>query len=116
MDVKTQLMDDLRQATRERDAARVSAIRMLRAAIQSLEIARTDPKDPKHGQPIVDGDILAAIQREVNQRREALDFARRAGREDLIAKEEQALSIMQGYLPQELLRDEIAAEVQALIS
>ena len=115
MDIKTQLMEDLRQATRDRDADRVSAIRMLRAAIQSLEIARTDPKDQKHGQPVTEGDVLAAVQREVNQRKEALDFARKAGREDLIAKEEQALALMQVYLPKELSREEIIAEVQALI-
>src|SRR5688572_3170518 len=104
-------MDDLRQASRDRDAERVSAIRMLRAALQTLEIARTDPKDPKHGEPVTETDYLMAIQREVNQRREALDFARKAGREDLIAKEEQVVALMQRYLPQALSREEIVAEV-----
>lgn len=116
MDLKQQLMDDLRQASRERDPVRVSAIRMLRAAIETLEIGRTDPKDPKHGQPVVEQDIVVALQREVNQRREALDFARRADRADLVAKEEQTLAIMTGYLPRELSRDEIVAEVGGLIA
>lgn len=116
MDLKEQLMVDLRQASRERDTVRVSAIRMLRAAIETLQIGRTDPKDPKHGQPVVEGDIVVAIQREVNQRREALDFARRADRADLVAKEEQTLAVMTRYVPKELSRDEIVAEVEGLIA
>jgi uncharacterized protein YqeY len=116
MDLRQQLVDDLRQAARDKDAVRVSAIRMLRAAIQTLEIARTDPKDPKHGEPVSDQDLVVAVQKEVNQRKEALEFAQKAGRHDLIAKEEQTLAIMQGYLPRALTREEITAEVQQLIA
>ena len=116
MDLKERLMSDLQQASRERATDRVSAIRMLRAAIQSLEIARTDPKDLKHGQPITEADLLAVIQKEVSQRREALEFAERAGRADLVEKEQRALSFMEPYLPRALSREEIAAEVQPLIA
>src|SRR5581483_7520236 len=112
MGLKDQLMEDLREASKERDAERVSAIRMLRAAIQTIEIARTDPKDRRHGEPIEESDLVAAIQREVNQRREALDFAQKAGRTDLVAKEERTLGIMERYLPKELSREEIVAEVE----
>jgi uncharacterized protein len=114
--VKEQLVEDLREATSARDAARVSAIRMLRAAIQTAEIARTDPKDRNHGKPMEEGDYIAAIQREANQRREALDFAEKARREDLIAKEREALAVIERYLPRELSRQEIAAEVGPLIA
>jgi uncharacterized protein YqeY len=116
MDLKQQLMDDLREASRERNQARVSAIRMLRAAIQTLEIARTDPKDAKHGQPVTEADLIVAIQKEVNQRRETVDFARKGRRDDLVAQEELTIAIMEGYLPRSLSREEIAAEVQSLIS
>jgi uncharacterized protein YqeY len=116
MDLKQQLADDLRTATRAHDALRLSAIRMLRAAIQTLEIARTDPKDPKHGEPVTEQDLVVAIQKEVNQRKEALEFAQKAGREDLITKEEQTIAVMQGYLPRALSREEIAAEVKELMA
>jgi uncharacterized protein YqeY len=116
MDVKQQLETDLREAAREKDAERLSAIRMLRAAIQTLEIARTDPKDPKHGQPVTEQDYIVAIQREVNQRKESLDFAQKAGREDLIAKEQRTLDVMQVYLPKALTREEIAGEVKTLVA
>jgi len=116
MDVKQQLETDLREAARQKDAERLSAIRMLRAAIQTLEIARTDPKDPKHGEPVTEQDYIVAIQKEVNQRKESLDFAQKAGREDLIAKEQRTLDVMQAYLPKALTRDEIEAEVKTLIA
>jgi uncharacterized protein len=116
MDVKQQLVDDLRTASRDKDQARVSAIRMLRAAIQTLEIARTDPKDPKHGQPVTETDLVMAIQKEVNQRRETVDFARKGGRDDLVAQEERTIAIMEQYLPRALSREEIAAELQPLIA
>ncbi len=116
MDLKQQLIEDLREATREHDQTRVSAIRMLRAAIQTLEIARTDPKDPKHGQPVTEADLVVAIQKEVNQRRETLEFARRAGRDDLVAQEERTIATMERYLPRPLTREEIAAEVAPLIA
>ena len=116
MDVKQQLEADLREAAREKDAERLSAIRMLRAAIQTLEIARTDPKDAKHGQPVTEQDYIVAIQKEVNQRKESLDFAQKAAREDLIAKEQRTLDVMQAYLPKALTREEISAEVKELVA
>ena len=116
MDLKQRLVDDLKTATREHDQARVSAIRMLRAAIQTLEIARTDPKDPKHGQPVTEADLVVAVQKEVNQRRETLDFARKGGRDELAAQETQTIAIMEEYLPRALSREEIAVELQPLIA
>jgi uncharacterized protein len=114
--VKEQLMSDLQEAMKARDADRVSAIRMLRAAIERMEMDRTDPKDPHHGEPIEETDRVGAVQREVKQRRESLEFAQKAARADLVAKEEQALAIMERYLPRELSREEIAAEVEPLIA
>ena len=115
MGVREQLEADMRDAMRARDADRLSAIRMLRAAIQTAEIARTDAKHPKHGQPMTETDDLAAVDHEVKQRREARDFAERASRADLVAKEDAAIHVMEAYLPQQLSRDEIEAEVRALI-
>jgi len=114
--LKEQLLSDLQTAMKAHEADRVSAIRMLRAAIERMEIARTDPKDPNHGKPVEETDRVMAIQREVSQRRESLDFAQKASRADLVAKEELALSIMEPYLPRELSRDEVATEVHELIA
>jgi uncharacterized protein len=116
MGLKEQLSDDLKTAMRARDERRVSAIRMLRAAIGNLEIARTDRKNPQYGQPVTETDLVATVQKEANQRREALQFAEQAGRDDLAQKERAELAVVESYLPRQLTRDEIRAEVEQLVA
>ena len=116
MALKEQLTDDLKTAMKARDERRVSAIRMLRAAINNFDIARTDRKNPQFGKPIVEEDYVGVLQKELNQRREALQFAKQADRPDLIEKEQTEIAILESYLPRQLTRDEIRAEVEQLIA
>ena len=116
MALKEQLESDLKQAMRARDERRVSAIRMLRAAIGNFEIARTDRKNPQFGKPIAEEDLVGVLQKELNQRRESLHFAQQANREDLIAKERTEIAILEAYLPKQLSREEIRTEVEALVA
>ena len=109
MGLKERLEADLKEAMRAREERRLSAIRMLRHAIGSLEIARTDRKNPQFGKPVTEEDLVAAVQKEASQRREALQFARQAGRQDLIDKELAELAFVESYLPKQLTRDEIRA-------
>jgi len=116
MGLKDRLADDLKGAMKARDERRVSAIRMMRAAIGNYEIARTDRKNPQFGKPITEEDLVSVVQRELNQRREALQFAKQANRADLVEKEQTEIDILEGYLPKQLSRDEIRAEVEQLIA
>jgi uncharacterized protein len=116
MALKEQLAADLKVAMKARDERRVSAIRMLRAAIENYEIARTDRKNPQYGKTIAEGDLVGVLQRELNQRREALQFAQQAGRQDLVDKERTEIGVLEAYLPPQLTRDEIQAEVEQLIA
>jgi uncharacterized protein YqeY len=113
--LKEQLESDMRAALRARDQRRLSAIRMLRAAIANFQIARTDRKHPQFGQPVTEEDLVGVLRKELNQRREALQFARQANRPDLIEKERAELAALEPYLPQQLTRDEIRAEVTPLV-
>ncbi|MEA2641867.1 MAG: uncharacterized protein QOF51_3261 [Chloroflexota bacterium] len=116
MGVREQLEADMKDAMRARDSERLTAIRMLRAAIQNEEIARTDADHEKHRQPMSEEDMQAVVEREVKQRRDSLDFARKANRDDLVQKEEAGLEIIEGYLPNRpLSRAEIEAEVRGLM-
>ena len=63
MALKEQLAADLKDAMKARDERRVSAIRMMRAAIENYEIARTDRKNPQYGKPIAEGDLIGVLQR-----------------------------------------------------
>ena len=116
MGLKERLESDMREALRARDQRRLSAIRMLRAAIANYEIARTDRKHPQFGQPIAEEDLLGVLRKELNQRREALQFAEQANRPDLVEKERAELAALEPYLPRQLTRDEIRAEVEQVIA
>ncbi len=114
--VKDRLAEDVKTAMRARDQRRVSAIRMLRAAITTMEMSRTDRKDPKYGQPVLETDILAVIQKEIAQKRETIHFAQVGNRTELLEKEQLELDVMQEYLPQQLTREEIRAVVDEIIT
>ena len=116
MAIKDRLEADLREAMRARDQRRMGVVRMLRAAVTNFEIARTDRKNPQFGQPITEEDYVSVVRKELNQRREALEFAKKAGRADLIEKEEGELGIVEGYLPRQMSREEIRAAVEPLVA
>lgn len=101
------LMEDLKGAMRAHDERRVSAIRMVRNAIKNAEIDKRGPLD--------DVAVAEILAREVRVRREAIEEARKAGRADVVEKEEAGLAIVLQYLPQQLSREEIAAEARKVI-
>jgi uncharacterized protein YqeY len=100
---------------RTKDADRLRALRLLRASIQNLEVARTDAKHPQHGQAVTEEDLLGVVQKEIKQRQDSIDQFSKGNRADLVAKEQGEIEVLQGYLPAQMARGEIAAHVQALI-
>ncbi len=105
--LKQKLVDDLKQAMRERDKVKGLVIRLAMAAIKNAEIARQADLD--------DGDVLGIIAKEVRQRRESIEAFRQGNRQDLVAQEEAELAILQGYLPQQMTREEIMTEARRVI-
>lgn len=116
MGLKERLEADLKEAMKARDERRVGAIRMLRANIANYEIARTDRKNPDYGKPITEEDLLGVLRKELSQRREALQFAEQAGRSNLVEKEQAELAALEPYMPRQLDKDEIRAEVEPLVA
>ena len=105
--LKQKLTDDLKQAMRDRDKVKLSVIRLVMAAIKNAEIARQTTLD--------DADILGIIAKEARQRRESVEAFRQGNRQDLVAQEEAELTVLQGYLPQQMSREEIIAEARRVI-
>ena len=114
--IAQRLSEDVKDAMRARDERRLSAIRMLRAAIKNLEISRSDRKDAKYGQEVTEADVVAVVQKEITQKRETIHFAEIGNRAELLEKERAELAIMEIYLPKMLTRDEIRAAVDAIIT
>ncbi len=105
--LKQKLADDLKQALRGGDTVRRSVIRLVMAAIKNAEIARQSSLD--------DADILGIIAKEVRQRRESIEAFKQGDRPDLVAQEEAELAILDGYLPQQMTREEILQAVRKVI-
>lgn len=114
--IASRLAEDLKDAMRARDERRLSAIRLLRAAIRNVEIARTDRKDPNHGQPVTEADVVAIVQKEITQKRETIHFAEIGQRAELLEKERAELAVMEAYLPRMLGREAIRDAVEAVIA
>ncbi len=105
--LRERLNDDLKRAMKGGDRVRTSVIRLVFAAVQNAEIARQTKAE--------DGDILGVIAKERKQREESIEAFRRGNRQDLVAKEEAELAILNEYLPAQLTHDEIITEVRRVI-
>jgi uncharacterized protein len=116
MGLKDQLDADLKEAMRAKEQDRVRAIRLVKAAISNLEIARTDSKNSQHGQPVTEGDLLRVLDNQIKQRRESIDLYNRGNRPELAAQEEAEIRALEKYMPQQLSLDQIKAEVEKVIA
>lgn len=106
MNLRERLLADLQDAMRSRDERRRAAIRMVRASIANAEI-------DLHRE-CTDAEIQEIIAKEVKRRAEALELFRKAQRDDLIAKEETELEILNSYLPKQLSREDVERAVRAI--
>jgi uncharacterized protein YqeY len=113
MGLREQLMDDLKEAMRQRDEQRKRAIRSVIAAIQE---AQTDLDASGTRVNLDDDGILALIAKQARQREESIVEYSRGGRDDLVAEEEAELAILQAYLPKQLTQQEIQAEARQVIA
>lgn len=116
MPLKEKLDQDLKVAMRAKDQNRLNAIRLLKAAISNLEIARTDPKNKDYNKPVTEEDLVGVVDKQIKQRREAIELYEKGNRPELAAKEAAEIDALEGYLPKQLTHDEIKAEVQAIIA
>jgi uncharacterized protein YqeY len=113
MDLRDQLMDDLKEAMRQRDERRKTTIRSVIAAIKKAE---TELDADGQRVQLDDAGILDLIAKQAKIRQESIVEFRKGGREDLVAEEEAELAILQAYLPTQLTREEIEAEARQLIA
>jgi len=108
MPLKEQLANDLKDALRAGDESRKTAIRMATAAIKNAEVAAMKQLD--------DAEVLQVIAKQVKQRRESIEEFGKAGRQDLVDKEQAEMDVLQAYMPPSISREEIAAEARKIIA
>lgn len=108
MPLKEQFSADLKDALKAKDELRKGTLRFLMAAVHNAEI--------EAGHQLDDNDVLAVLSKQAKQRRESIEEFRKAGRDDLVAKEEAELAVLVGYLPPQMSREEIAVEARRVIA
>ena len=114
--IEQRLRKDIQDAQRARDQLKLDTLRMALGAIHNLEVARTDRKNPEHGQPLTEGDCLRVLEQEVKKRSQAIPLYKQGGRSDLVEKEQRELDILQVYLQgSQLSDDDLRALVARLI-
>jgi hypothetical protein len=108
MDLKTQLNESVKDAMKRGDETRKRTVRMALAAIKQTEVDKRVTLD--------DAAILAILQKEIKNRREAIDEAKKANRDDLIKDNEDEIKVIEVFLPKAMSADELRALVQAAIA
>ncbi len=112
MGLRGQLMDDLKDALRQKDGRRKTTIRSVLAAIKKAE---TELDASGKRVRLDDSDILAIIAKEAKIRKESIIEFQRGGRDDLVAEAQAELALLEEYLPQQMGREEIEAEARRVI-
>jgi hypothetical protein len=108
MGLKAQISDDMKAAMRSKDAQRLSAIRLLLAAIKQREVDERKELD--------DQEIVGIVEKMIKQRRESIAQFEKASRADLVDAENFELGVLQAYMPQPLSQDEIEAALAAAVT
>ena len=105
MSLKDQITEDMKTAMRAKDAARLSTIRMLLAAIKQREVDERIVLD--------DASVVAIVDKTIKQRKDSITAFQSAGRTDLVDKESAELLVLQAYLHAVSLRVLNEAEPRA---
>jgi uncharacterized protein YqeY len=108
MSLKDQITEDMKTAMRAKDSARLLTIRGLLAALKQREVDERITLD--------DAAVVGIIDKLVKQRKDSITQFASGGRQDLVDKETAELQVLEGYLPQRLSADEVAAEVAKIVA
>jgi uncharacterized protein len=107
MTLRDRITEDMKTAMRAKDAERLGTIRFLLAAIKQREVDERIVLD--------DTQVISVLDKLVKQRKDSITAFAQAGRTDLVDKETAEMKVLEGYLPQRLSSDEVAAEVARIV-
>lgn len=108
MSLKDRITEDMKSAMRAKDAPRLSAIRMLLAALKQKEIDERIVLD--------DSQVVAIVDKLIKQRKDSIAAFEQAQRQDLVDKESAELRVLEIYLPQRMSADEVGAAVARIVA
>jgi len=107
MSLKTQITEDMKNAMRAKETARLGTIRLLLSAMKQREVDERIE--------LTDADIISVIEKMLKQRRDSIAAYESAQRQDLADIEKFEVSVLQTYLPQQLTENEIKAILEKVV-
>jgi len=102
------IRNDLKAAMKAGDKTALSTLRMVLSAIKSKQV--------EAGEELSEADVIAVIEKGVKTRKESIEQFKKGGRDDLVAKEEAELKVLEKYLPQRLSEEEVRSLVDKIIA
>ncbi|MBJ7502511.1 MAG: GatB/YqeY domain-containing protein [Polynucleobacter sp.] len=108
MNLKEQITEDMKNAMRAKETARLNTIRLLLAAIKQREVDERIVVD--------DAGVVAIVEKLIKQRKDSIEQFQKADRTDLVDIEMLEKTILQAYMPTQLSVDEVTAIVKATIA
>jgi uncharacterized protein YqeY len=107
MPLDEKIVEDLKKAMKEKDAVRLSCLRMLKTALKNLQVDKQ--------RKLKEEEILSVISSLIKKGKESATEYRKADRKDLALKEEAEVNIFYGYMPQQLTPEDIETALKEII-
>lgn len=111
--LRQKLNDALKEAMKAKDETATSALRLILAALKDRDIANRTKGD---GSELTDDEILGLLQSMIKQRRESVEMYEKGGRTELAEQEKREIEIIEGFLPEQMGEDDMAAAIEAVIA
>ncbi len=108
--LKEKIQEDLKAAMLARDEFKLSAIRMLKSALQYYEIQKGGA-----GFEASDEDVIDVVGKEIKKRKESIEMYKSAGRTEQASNEEREVEILQGYLPEQMSEEDVRTLVKEAV-
>ncbi|MAB76044.1 MAG: glutamyl-tRNA amidotransferase [Verrucomicrobiales bacterium] len=106
-----QITEDMKMAMREKNTVALNTVRMLKSAIKNAAIEKGGADAE-----LTDPEVMAVVRKEVKKRQDSIEQYEAAGRTELADQEKAEMEVLNGYLPEPLSDEEIAAIVDAAVA
>ena len=107
MSLKEQIKNDIKEAMRAKEITRRDTLRNIQTNIKQIEVDER--------KELTDAEVEAILAKYLKQREDAKAQFAEAGRDDLVAKEDEEIAIVQSYLPEPMSDEELESALQGII-
>ncbi len=107
-EIKTKLLEDIKEAMKARNQEKLLTLRTISSEIKRLEV------DTR--KELTDADIIQIFQKEIKKRRDAIEFAKTAQRQDIVDSNQSEINLIQAYLGEQISEEKLKSLISELIA